>query len=112
MRSTVHNFVWNKRIVSSSFIQNSFCPPINTHFFQVRIFLKLIFLSRTWGWEYLSFRLCTGIWIGIILLFLVATDASAYVCYITRFTEENFATLIAFIFIKKVKLFCDVSKLD
>ena len=32
---------------------------------------------------------------------LVATDASAFVCYITRFTEENFATLIAFIFIKK-----------
>ncbi len=31
----------------------------------------------------------------------MATDASAFVCYITRFTEENFATLIAFIFIKK-----------
>ena len=57
---------------------------------------------RTWQWEYLSFRLCVGLWVGIILLVLVATDASAYVCYITRFTEENFATLIAFIFIKKV----------
>ena len=32
---------------------------------------------------------------------MVATDASAFVCFITRFTEENFATLIAFIFIKK-----------
>eukprot|EP00096_Caligus_rogercresseyi_P001661 TRINITY_DN1279_c0_g1_i1.p1 TRINITY_DN1279_c0_g1~~TRINITY_DN1279_c0_g1_i1.p1 ORF type:complete len:798 (+),score=183.56 TRINITY_DN1279_c0_g1_i1:38-2395(+) len=53
------------------------------------------------GWEYLSFRLCVGCWIGIILLILVATDASAFVCYITRFTEENFACLIAFIFIKK-----------
>ena len=40
-------------------------------------------------------------WIGVLLLILVATDASAFVCYITRFTEENFATLIAFIFIKK-----------
>lgn len=34
-------------------------------------------------------------------MILVATDASAIVCYITRFTEENFATLIAFIFIAK-----------
>ncbi|CAB4060187.1 unnamed protein product [Lepeophtheirus salmonis] len=33
------------------------------------------------------------------LLLLVAFDASAFVCYITRFTEEIFATLIAFIFI-------------
>ncbi len=40
-------------------------------------------------------------WIGLCLLLLVAFDASAFVCYITRFTEENFATLIAFIFIKK-----------
>lgn len=34
-------------------------------------------------------------------MILIATDASAFVCYITRFTEENFACLIAFIFIKK-----------
>merc|ERR1719419_675105 len=53
------------------------------------------------GWSYLSFRLWIGIWIGVILLILVATDASAFVCYITRFTEENFATLIAVIFIIK-----------
>jgi len=53
------------------------------------------------GWDYLPFRLWTGIWCGIILIILVATDASAFVCYITRFTEENFACLIAFIFIKK-----------
>ncbi|XP_063240178.1 electroneutral sodium bicarbonate exchanger 1 [Bacillus rossius redtenbacheri] len=52
-------------------------------------------------WEYLSFRLWIGVWIGIILLILVAVDASAFVCYITRFTEENFATLIALIFIYK-----------
>lgn len=39
---------------------------------------------------------------GAILIILVAVDASALVCYITRFTEENFATLIAFIFIYKV----------
>ena len=41
-----------------------------------------------------------GIWVGIILLLGVATDASALVQYITRFTEENFALLIAIIFIK------------
>ncbi|KAJ8981008.1 hypothetical protein NQ317_008256 [Molorchus minor] len=53
------------------------------------------------GWDYLSFRFWIGTWIAIILLILVAIDASALVCYITRFTEENFATLIAFIFIYK-----------
>ena len=55
--------------------------------------------THTLGWDYLSFRLWIGVWTGFILLILVATDASAYVCYITRFTEENFATLIAVIFI-------------
>lgn len=30
---------------------------------------------------------------------LVATDASCLVCYITRFTEEAFASLICIIFI-------------
>ncbi|XP_069698390.1 sodium-driven chloride bicarbonate exchanger isoform X4 [Periplaneta americana] len=53
------------------------------------------------GLDYMSFRFWIGMWIAIILLFLVAVDASALVCYITRFTEENFATLIAFIFIYK-----------
>lgn len=56
---------------------------------------------KTLGWEYLSFRLWTGVWCGVMLFIMVATDASAFVCYITRFTEENFACLIAFIFIKK-----------
>lgn len=36
------------------------------------------------GWDYLPFRLWTGIWCGVILIILVATDASAFVCYITR----------------------------
>lgn len=52
--------------------------------------------------DYMSFRFWIGTWVSIILLVLVAIDASALVCYITRFTEENFATLIAFIFIFKV----------
>lgn len=54
------------------------------------------------GWDYMSFRFWIGTWIAVILMILVAIDASALVCYITRFTEENFATLIAFIFIYKV----------
>ncbi|XP_070523960.1 electroneutral sodium bicarbonate exchanger 1 isoform X4 [Cardiocondyla obscurior] len=52
-------------------------------------------------WNYMSFRFWIGTWISMILIILVALDASACVCYITRFTEENFATLIAFIFIYK-----------
>ncbi|XP_037814225.1 sodium bicarbonate cotransporter 3 isoform X14 [Lucilia sericata] len=53
------------------------------------------------GWDYMTFRFWIGTWIAVILLILTAIDASALVCYITRFTEENFATLIAFIFIMK-----------
>lgn len=52
-------------------------------------------------WDYMTFRFWIGTWITIILVVLVAIDASALVCYITRFTEENFACLIAFIFIYK-----------
>lgn len=51
------------------------------------------------GWNYLAFRLWIGLWIGIILLIMVAFDLSALVRYITRFTEESFAALIALIFI-------------
>lgn len=62
------------------------------------------------GWDYLAFRFWIGTWIVLILLLLVAIDASALVCYITRFTEENFATLIAFIFIYKVRINFDINK--
>lgn len=47
-------------------------------------------------------RFWIGTWVTVVLVVMVAIDASALVCYITRFTEENFATLIAFIFIYKV----------
>ena len=67
-------------------------------------------------WEYLSFRIWIGLWLAAMLIVLVATDArsmllnqfplhfflsSFFVCYITRFTEECFACLIAIIFIIK-----------
>lgn len=49
--------------------------------------------------EYLPFRMWIGIWTMLFCFVLVFTDASSYVCYFTRFTEECFATLIALIFI-------------
>ncbi|KAG7201565.1 hypothetical protein KM043_004313 [Ampulex compressa] len=68
----------------------------------VLVFEAIVFeFCKQSGWNYMSFRFWIGTWIAVILLILVAVDASALVCYITRFTEENFATLIAFIFIYK-----------
>ncbi|KAK5921653.1 hypothetical protein CgunFtcFv8_019000 [Champsocephalus gunnari] len=48
---------------------------------------------------YLSLRTSIGLWTAFLCLLLVATDASSMVCYITRFTEEAFASLICIIFI-------------
>uniref|UniRef100_A0A8C4LJX5 Anion exchange protein n=1 Tax=Equus asinus asinus TaxID=83772 RepID=A0A8C4LJX5_EQUAS len=42
---------------------------------------------------------CIGLWTAFLCIVLVATDASSLVCYITRFTEEAFASLICIIFI-------------
>ncbi|XP_038210344.1 electroneutral sodium bicarbonate exchanger 1 isoform X4 [Zerene cesonia] len=68
----------------------------------VLVFETIVFeFCKQVGWNYMSFRFCIGTWTTVILITLVAIDASALVCYITRFTEENFATLIAFIFIYK-----------
>lgn len=49
--------------------------------------------------DYLSFRFWVHVWTALILFVMVITDASSLVSYITRFTEESFATLIAVIFI-------------
>ena len=52
----------------------------------ILVFETIMFdLCKTLGWDYLPFRLWTGVWCGIILIMLVATDASAFVCYITRY---------------------------
>ncbi|XP_076310226.1 electroneutral sodium bicarbonate exchanger 1-like isoform X2 [Tachypleus tridentatus] len=53
------------------------------------------------GSYYLPLCLWIGLWTSAILIALVAFDASALVCYVTWFTEENFATLISIIFIYK-----------
>ncbi|XP_076313064.1 electroneutral sodium bicarbonate exchanger 1-like isoform X14 [Tachypleus tridentatus] len=68
----------------------------------VLVFETIVFsFCRDHGLEYLPLRLWIGLWTSAILMVLVAFDASALVCYITRFTEENFATLISIIFIYK-----------
>lgn len=57
------------------------------------------FFSRENELSYLSLRACIGLWTAFLCIVLVATDASSLVCYITRFTEEAFASLICIIFI-------------
>ena len=51
----------------------------------VYVFEKILYqICEDQGWDYLSLRLWIGLWVGAILLLLVALDAAAYVCYITR----------------------------
>ncbi|KAI5626600.1 sodium-driven chloride bicarbonate exchanger isoform X5 [Silurus asotus] len=66
----------------------------------VLVFEKILFkFCKEYGLSYLSLRVCIGLWTSFFCLVLVATDASSLVCYITRFTEEAFASLICIIFI-------------
>ncbi|XP_034668428.1 electroneutral sodium bicarbonate exchanger 1 isoform X4 [Drosophila subobscura] len=68
----------------------------------VLVFESIIYeFCAKMDWDYMTFRFWIGMWVAGICIVLTAIDASALVCYITRFTEENFATLIAFIFIYK-----------
>uniref|UniRef100_A0A8B9ICS6 Anion exchange protein n=1 Tax=Anser brachyrhynchus TaxID=132585 RepID=A0A8B9ICS6_9AVES len=66
----------------------------------VLVFEKILFkFCKEYGLSYLSLRASIGLWTAILCIILVATDASSLVCYITRFTEEAFASLICIIFI-------------
>nr|XP_061799739.1 sodium-driven chloride bicarbonate exchanger-like [Nerophis lumbriciformis] len=66
----------------------------------VLVFEKILFkFCKEYGLSYLSLRTCIGLWTAFLCIALVATDASSLVCYITRFTEEAFASLICIIFI-------------
>uniref|UniRef100_A0A669AVI2 Anion exchange protein n=1 Tax=Oreochromis niloticus TaxID=8128 RepID=A0A669AVI2_ORENI len=66
----------------------------------VLVFEKILFkFCKYYGLSYLSLRTCIGLWTAFLCILLVATDASSLVCYITRFTEEAFASLICIIFI-------------
>ncbi|XP_070211045.1 electrogenic sodium bicarbonate cotransporter 1-like isoform X2 [Littorina saxatilis] len=61
---------------------------------------QIIFdLCKDNGWDFLSIRFWVGIWTTAMLLFMVVFNLSALVRYLTRFTEESFACLIALIFI-------------
>jgi anion exchange protein len=66
----------------------------------VLVFETILYdLCMAFDFDYLSFRTWVYLWTALILFLMVFTDASALVSYITRFTEECFATLIAVIFI-------------
>ncbi|KAI6205740.1 Anion exchange protein [Aphelenchoides besseyi] len=56
-------------------------------------------ICKTQQWAFLPFRFWMGMWISCILMIIVAKDYSALVAFITRFTEEAFATLISVVFI-------------
>ncbi|CAD5125304.1 DgyrCDS13545 [Dimorphilus gyrociliatus] len=66
------------------------------------VFETILFrLCKTFGWYFLSMRLWVGVWSGLFIIIICALDLSALVTYITRFTEEAFATLICIIFIQQ-----------
>lgn len=68
----------------------------------VLVFETIVFdFCQRYDFNYLAVRMWIGLWMAGILFVFVALDASSLVCYITRFTEENFATLISVIFIYK-----------
>ena len=64
------------------------------------VFLIYSFLYlRDNGWDFMPARVWIGLWTSAFILIIVIFNLSALVKYITRFTEESFATLIAVIFI-------------
>ncbi|NXH09443.1 S4A8 protein, partial [Bucco capensis] len=66
----------------------------------VLVFEKIVYkFCKEHTLSYLSLRACIGLWTSLFCLLLVATDASSLVCYITRFTEETYTSLICIIFI-------------
>ncbi|XP_054255015.1 electroneutral sodium bicarbonate exchanger 1-like [Indicator indicator] len=66
----------------------------------VLVFEKIIYqFCKDQALSYLSLRACIGLWTTFLSLVLVVTDASSLVRYITRFTEETYASLICLIFI-------------
>uniref|UniRef100_A0A1I8IPH6 Anion exchange protein n=1 Tax=Macrostomum lignano TaxID=282301 RepID=A0A1I8IPH6_9PLAT len=66
----------------------------------VLVFETIVFkMCDRYHWDYLPFRWWIGMWTALLLLVTVALDLSYLVKYITRFTEESFALLIAVIFV-------------
>ncbi|XP_030830414.1 LOW QUALITY PROTEIN: electrogenic sodium bicarbonate cotransporter 1 [Strongylocentrotus purpuratus] len=66
----------------------------------ILVYEKILFgFCKTQELDYLSFRFWIGLWTMVFCVILVATDASSFVKYFTRFIEESFSSLISFIFI-------------
>ncbi|XP_074709916.1 electroneutral sodium bicarbonate exchanger 1-like [Strix uralensis] len=66
----------------------------------VLVFEKILYkFCKEYALSYLSLRACIGLWTAFFCIVLVATDVSSLVCYVTRFTDEAFASLICLIFI-------------
>ncbi|XP_066513597.1 electrogenic sodium bicarbonate cotransporter 4 [Hoplias malabaricus] len=66
----------------------------------ILIFEKLLYdFCMSNSIDYMELRLWIGMHSCVQCLFLVATDASYIIKYMTRFTEEGFSSLISFIFI-------------
>ncbi len=70
--------------------------------FTPTVFLCVFISWSKNGYDYLSLRLWVGVWMGVFMITLCAFEISAWVAFITRFTEENFALLIATIYVYKV----------
>ncbi|XP_051976874.1 electrogenic sodium bicarbonate cotransporter 4-like [Xyrauchen texanus] len=66
----------------------------------ILIFEKLLYeFSKNNAIDYMELRLWIGMHSCVQCIFLVVTDASYIIKYMTRFTEEGFSSLISFIFI-------------
>ena len=66
----------------------------------VLIFERVLYqFCQSWGFAFLEFRFWVGMWMSVLMIILVMFDLSFLVGFLTRFTEDNFATLIACIFI-------------
>uniref|UniRef100_A0A663NAH6 Anion exchange protein n=1 Tax=Athene cunicularia TaxID=194338 RepID=A0A663NAH6_ATHCN len=66
------------------------------------VFENLLYkFCKEYALSYLSLRACIGLWTAFFCIVLVATNASSLECYITRFTNEAFTSLICLIFIYK-----------
>ena len=103
-RSGKKRYIYNG--IYGNFSVNVIHFPIESAFQEEFYFLRLWFkdlgINSTVGErsiDYLEMRWWVGVWTGLFCIAIVVTDASACVKYITRYTEESFATLISVIFI-------------
>lgn len=71
----------------------------------------IVVMCRKSGIDFLEFRLWIGIWIAVLLFLFVMFNLSFLVKFITRFTEDCFASLVALMFvIDAVKSLFNINK--